>query len=534
MILFYIYPLISFSIDEAYFENQENQCICAIKPNECNPYCDCDPFCTPEQKEEFKKDFHLPESHGLLKMSCDPKNRIDKVNLKSIKEVDLNNVKCFSIEEKEFGKKIQNYDSAYFGIGSFDEVVDSSLTQNKFRNFLNVSYMSGQILVGNKTENDVQHFYFPIGIGSSSSNAFLPIRFNVSYPRYTSRFIKSRFFLSEVVIGSILDHNGTSANATTFAGYDQMERDVMDQQAFLDLQYIFRCDENYSYIIEASMKKLPAPELVQDVPDSDYFYSSFQVFFRKDANERDNTYTPLQMGYYYGTPIMAMNRTNIENPTKFDVNDRTPIRENADDVLFGVNATIIKSLDKGDDNLNIDDVYDITYLTNQINSSPDTIKNVISQLFPPYKYIFKTYGSIFPEGVTSLYINRTSIFNESNTHINSQLKFPIAYWTFYYKKFNTISAPVFLLQRFIPSLAIPNATDFGKQGMIKIAFVELDDDGNLFLEDETKFHSGKFSYLFDFFFMGKSDALSTIGIFFCFAVLATVWSWYACFFYIED
>ncbi|KAK8895678.1 hypothetical protein M9Y10_024148 [Tritrichomonas musculus] len=536
MILCFILPLISFSINEAYFENQKNQCICAIKPNECNPYCDCDPFCTPEQKEEFKNYFYLPESDGKYKMSCDPNNRIDKTNLKSIKEVDLNNIKCFSIEGSEFGKKIYNYDSADFGFGNLDEAVESSFVPIKFKNFNNVSYMPGQILVGNGSISNIAPFYFPVAIGSSASNAFIPIRFNASFPKYTGRLLKDRFFFSEVVITTIRGHNGTTKNSTTFIGYDQMRRDIIKRQAFLDIQYIFRCDENYTTILNASMKKLPAPELVQDIPDSNYFYSSFQVFFSKDANERDNTYLPLQMGYYYGTPIMAVNKTSIPNPTKFEVADRIPIKKNADDILFGVNATIILSLDQDDDkSINIDDVYDVTYLTDLKISTPSAIKDIIYKLFPPYNYIFKTYGMIFPEGGgTSLYVNRTSTFDESNTNINSGLKFPIAYWTFYYKKFNNHSAPAFLLQRFIPSLAIPNVTDFGKQGMIKVAFIELDDDGNLFLEDEVRFQSGKFSTLFDFFFMDKSDALKTIGIFFCFAIIATIWCWYACFFYIED
>lgn len=536
--LFLIFPFISLSFNEAYFENIEDECICAVNPNECNQYCDCDPFCTDDQKDQFL--FHLSESLGQNKMSCDPNSKIDKVNTDSIKKYLINGITCYSVEGREYGKKIDNYSPVDFSLENFDMVTELPFVQDKFKVDVNVSYKNGEKVIGAHSTDESHNFYLPISIGSICSNALIPIRFNISYPNYTCRFTPpdninsaNSYFPQSLLIQAITNRNNSKNDQVNFNGYVDILMDLTLRRTFLNLQYIFWVDSNSSSILNVSMKIIPSTESFQ--ASSRFIGFSSLVFFGEDTNNIDNTYTPFMMGYYYGTPLMADNREEDIDKTFFDVSYRTAIKVDSNDILFGANTTIVKLFDDIDYG-KVNDTYSVDGIENEFeNYNAALIKKVLYNLFPQHKYIFKSYGSIIAGRETNVIIENLLTFNGSNTYISSDHQFPIAYWTFYYKRFNKEDAPVFLLQKFIPSLVIPKNLDIIKnKGMIRIIFIELDEDGNIFSDEEARFHSGQYSTLFDFFFMDKRDALNTIGIFFCFAIMASIWCWYACFFYIED
>lgn len=539
--IFLILPLISFSLNEAYFENQENlenQCICAVKSNECSPYCYCDPHCTSEQKEEFN--FYLSESYSLYKIACDPHDRIDKINLNSIEKHLINGNNCYLIKGKEYGKKISNLNSLDFGLANFSHLTYSTFTQNVNNYFevdSNVSYKDKEKIIGSFSTSKPHYFYLPIAIGSSCSNALIPIRFNVSYPNYTCRFsspsnlTQRHYFPQNLVIEYIADRIEDPNNQVYFHGFLDTLLEINNPHTFLNLQYIFEVNLTNSSIINVTLKVIPSTSSFQ--PSSNFAGISSQVFFGENINQLDNTYTPLSMGYYYGCPLMA-DSSNDPDLTSFDVSNRQPIQIDSNDVLFGINSTIIKIF-RSENNAN-SNTYDISYIRKELPNMPDIqINQIINNMFPRYKYIHKSYGSVIAGRDTSLFVENPELFGPNNTHISNDHTFPIAYWTFYYKKFNNESNPIFMIQKFIPSLVLPSNTNLEHtKGMIKVVFIELDDNGKISSDEEVRFHSGKFSTLFDFFFMDESDALNTIGIFFCFAIIATIWSWYSCFFYIED
>lgn len=547
MLFFNILLFKSSSFNEAYFENQENQCICAIKTHECNTYCDCDPFCTIEQKDEFNKYFQLPESFVSYKIACDPHNRIDKTNINSISKEIIDGVACYSIKEKEYGKKIINFSPKDFGLDIFDHSVDNPLIHNKFVDNNTTPYQIGDKLIGYHFLDDdkyYQYFYLPVAIGSIIANAFLPIRFGISYPNYTCRLFFNQsiypraYVIENLTIQNIISRNLSHSTLVANLGFFPLLFNLNELiYSFFDFQYIFKVNFTTNTVDNVSIKFISQRGTFQegiddqDLPSSIDFSS--KVFFRENANEFDNIYQALPMGYYYGVPLIADIRNDDDvKPYFFNIEKRTPIKENSEDILFGVNATIIKFYDE-DNYSSIDKVYNYSYLLDE-GFDEKVIKQILFGLFPPYKYIHKSYGSIVASPDTCFYIDRISTFNSLNTDLSYDLQFPIAYWTFFYKVFNNESAPVYLLQKFVPSLALPRKLDENKkQGMIKVIFIELDSKGNIYSKEEERFHSGKFSILFDFLFV-ESDSLKTISVFFCFAILGTIWSWYTCFFYIED
>lgn len=505
LIIFIIFPLVSFSLDESYFENQNNQCICAVKPFVCNPYCDCDPFCTDEQKKEF--DIKLPESYSGKKISCDPKEHIKNTNLNSIHKEIVNGINCYSIKGNEDGKKIQNYSPKDFGIDNYNQAIDEPFAKNKFSSHTGMYYEGEKVIANNANDAiGLKNVYFPIAVGSSTSNAFIPFLAGVSYPNYSCRFHSQNPFSdisSFSIFNTIFDPLGKET-WLTFPAFRNFFSTAYRTNYILNLQYILTVDDlNTSNPNNFSIKQIPPPIENLDFPN-EFMIFSFEVFFGSKANYQDNIYQPLNMGYYFGTPIMVDTQPSNglfgENRVPLRIGDKV-------DILFGVNSTIIFPVNKS--------------------------KKVSDQLFPQYKF-YKSFGPIITNQVYEDYLidfDRDNI----NVTISANLKTPIARWTFYYKKFNNESVPVYFLQGFTPHLIQDDKyTPDADKIMYKIEFIEVDEFGKLLVPEEIRFHSQSYSTIFDVFFRDPSESLNTIGVLFCFALMGTIWCWYVCFFYIED
>ena len=499
LMFLFLYPFIIFSLDENYFDSQVSQCICAVKPNECNPYCSCDPFCTNEQKSNFT--FYLPETFSTNKIACDQKNRISKINLNSIKE-ELPN--CYSIDGKENGKKIENYSPVDFGIDDFSKAIDSPFYQENF-DIKNDTYSEKQLIIGSNLFT-IQNIYIPIAVGSSVSNALIPFRFKMSLPNY-SCIIHNENPISYITSIAFIE-NLTSPNGidliTRYNFFSSLRSDVRrNKYRFLDIQYIFQMDEEELYIENISMKKIGDSRSIEDLP-TEFLYFTSRVYFGPDSlSSSDTKYSSIDMGYYYGTPIMVEDGdANDLNSPPFG-NDRRPLQVNSEDILFGVNTTIILPINK-------------TNYDNQI--TPDCAK------------IYKSFGYIIMRNNFKYFISSKNI----NTTKDDKFRYPIAHWNFYYMKFNNESVPIYLLQHFNGTRHEPNNIEKCETLMIHINFYEIDHDAHLKVDEEIRFHSHSYSTLFDFLFRDTLESLETIGLLFCFGIIGTIWCWYVCFFYIED
>lgn len=517
-LLFFLH-VFSFSFDESYFDGQINQCLCAEKPNQCNKYCLCDPFCTDEQKKQFE--FYLPETYSNSKIGCDPKNRIDKTNLNSIKKEIVNGVNCYSIEGNENGKKITNYNLEDFGFSDFSEVVESHFVYDKFI-YNNSSYKFGEKIIGNSTqtsgsEKEFQYFYLPIAIGSSTSNALLPVLAGYSYPRYNSRVNTDdplAYISSIAFIGCVFDPTGENV-WLNFPLREDFNTDIRRSRnkKFFHFQYIFSfpsdIPEGYNASDEhnISIKVTSNDYGVGELLPTTFLSFSFEVFFGERANFIDNDYQDASMGYYYGVPIMVelgdpktaedlyMNRTSLQIVDGVDV-------------LFGVRSTIVVDREVGD---------------------------LLEQMKPRNKTLYTTFGNIWgrSQDISKLLINASYESCYNDVYIDPDSKTAVAEWYFHYTVFK--DRPIMILSGFQANLRRPENNDNKIEKIIfEINFIDDNNNNEDDKENPAKFLSLNYSAIFDVFFRDESETLETTGVFLCFALIGTIWCWYSCFFYIED
>lgn len=517
LLLLFFLPLNSFSFDESYFDGPINQCICAVIPDQCNKNCKCDPHCTKEQKDQF--DYSLPETFSNNKIGCDPNNRIDKTNLNSINKEIINGVNCYSIKGKENGKKITNYNAKDFGIENFsDAVLPPFDPKNKY--IYERSYRKGDKLIGVSTQTSdtsKKYFYLPIAIGSSTSNALMPILAGYSYRKYSSRINSSRpiSYLSRIAyIKSVFDQTGEK-DWLNFTLSKNFNREADKAGKFLLFQYIFPfqydaediyfANKTHDIIVKAT-PDIKGYEKIDDLPD-DFLSFSFEVYFGDRANYIDNEYQDVNMGYYYGVPIMGQDGNASTLSDLFGGSRKNLQVNNETDVLFGVNSTIIVKPNNND----------LTRL-----------------MMPLYTKLYETFGNVYVPNMENRDANDFLIDATEYTPENSSTSLAVAEWRFYYVQAFK-DKPLYRLKKFNATLKKPNQGEV-ESVLFNISFYEIDSEGKrvYYPKYDEKFLSLNYSAIFDVFFRDESETLETTGVFLCFALIGTIWCWYSCFFYIED
>lgn len=551
--LLILIPFIT-SLDEELFLSEVHPCICATDNNSCNPYCACDPLCTDEQKQHFT--FHLPERFGSNKISCDPDNNIDKTNLDSIHTVEINGVTCYVIDNDDSGEKIINYTPEDFGLDTFispaeipdtipESFNDSIATVYKDNDHLYVSYTD--------YEKDTGFLFVPIGIGSSICNAAIPVLVNHSLPQYKCLLPKNVDISNlayELLFVKVNDRTGQNIPTP---GYEGLFEDfIFSKSNVLSLRYTFQYEDNNITYYKINLEPISRQNYNLAVVQTQVFFSN-QV-----STHQDIEYEIKYMGYYYGVPIMAAS----EVIDTFIKQSRTALLVGTDDfaVPFGVKSTYVINIEKIPNDMIQTDGY-VNFISNitsddypdnyqygiklQAMLNPSIIKEDNGRISFIEPHIYRSYGIAYDPTIPYHRIDMELCpINDSNCTNSACCKIikdttASSTWTFYYSKYNNDQQPIYLLQNGKVNITLPgdwNTTWYSnriEKVIINTVFVEVDYNGNPIIPEEVEFYSGKLSMVFDVFFRSNQDALKTIGIFFCFALLGTIWCWYMCFFYIE-
>ncbi|OHS95237.1 hypothetical protein TRFO_02214 [Tritrichomonas foetus] len=564
MLFLSLLPLFSHSLNEASFTNV-NSCVCAIKQNQCNPYCCCDPNCP----STLNFSFCLPESLGSAKISCDPSFRIDKPNIAAINQIEINNVTCYVVDGEDTGSTIINFPPQDFGLDNFSQITDIPVNTTRFDPNV-TEYQVGDYLLLSPFETTVGKItYLPVGVGSSTCNTMVPFRFGVNYPNYTCRVPKvdstsqnpyANYIRDSVLLEyvssrdghSIIFGNGESGGFTIDSSFSSQINQVL---LYVQYLYQYNATEGNVSFFQVIRSNNPADAKIQGVSNNDFLVFGHQVFFSESAIDTtgNQEFQFGNMAYYYGVPLMVAVYPITD--TLFDsLLQRQPLTINNENVLFGVNSSFVIQLsgikqttDPGnatacgftfEPNQTILDQLNqskIDYCQIRKTLYPTAYNNLINERVAAY--VFNTYGNAFSTYYANHNFGTNFYATLDSWHISNNIKYPTAQWTFFYKRFNTKSTPLYTLMNLTVSVGLPSNITYNEDGttmgMINVVFIELDDNGNLFQKQETEPYSGKLSMVFDTFFVKDSDALRTIGIFFCFALLATIWCWYMCFFYIE-
>lgn len=121
--LVFVFIRFIFSLDESLFGNG---CLCSVTPDECTPYCACDPFCTDAEKRSFH--FTIPQKLTENNVACDTKHRIRKFRSKSVSTfkaaIEGEQPTCYYYQS-EFKKSqaIKSYTPQDFGLEGFADAI---------------------------------------------------------------------------------------------------------------------------------------------------------------------------------------------------------------------------------------------------------------------------------------------------------------------------------------------------------------------------------------------------------------------------
>ena len=568
--MFYILFLLRFlaSLTSSDFNNATS-CVCAVDPNACNPYCCCDPNCNSDQIAQF--DFCLPESLGTARISCDPTGRVTQPNIGSINTVVINNVTCYIIAGEDIGDTITQLDASQFGLSNFSELTLPSANTTRYDPNI-VDYQVGDYLLMNDytesgTNNTGDIIYLPMGIGSSDCNAMLPLLYGVPYPNYTCRVPEAQghtggpykdHIQRSIILSNVFSRDGYTTLFSNRGG-DNIDSSFVDtsNQTLLYVQYLFQYDPENGSISYYTLRRQNTPQeaVVNGASNTNFVVFGHEVYFSESSVDTTGlqNYPFGNMAYYYGVPVMVA--VYPISDTLFDDGlQRQPLTLNNEDVLFGVNASYVTYINNffvttgqvQDPTTCQYDGYSAEIVT-QLEGMNISYCNLRTQLYPSAfdrtvnahvrGFVFNTYGNVF----SVYYAGHSFTTNHNATltswHVTDQVSIPTAQWTFFYKRMNTRSTPLFVLQNLTVSVGLPTVITPDATGnvltKIDVVFIEIDDNGNHYSKQLADPYSGKLSMIFDTFFSSSRDSIRTIGIFFCFALLGTIWCWYMCFFYIE-
>ncbi|OHT15919.1 hypothetical protein TRFO_42180 [Tritrichomonas foetus] len=458
-----------FSLAEDQFLNGD-QCYCAILPNQCNPFCSCDPFCAQSQKESFP--FTLPQKLGENDIACDNTGQIRRMNSNSVivfKPANSTLTHNCYVYQKPPSKNdfIKTYLPESFGLLSFANAttelfippsIDLSISQSA-----NTPYV-----VVNPTDN-YSFIRIPHAIGSNFANVFLPYIPGVTYTNnlcYLGHEYPSQqfFFTIWTNPGSYERNNITISILFNGLPYLKLSSSLTDGASFQTVAL-----PGFNYGLQNSTLKV---DVVSDQID----------------------YTQLASGYIPGYPVYLRNIVNVRegfNPLNFTNQGdlRFP-------VLFGVNSEFVFSYQYNASTFIQD--FNLSEISGTAN--PDSGENIA-----PVFYNLTQYPV---DGINFIKVR----------------------WTFFYQKHGTDTNFNYYIRKAITEMVYPtninNTAPYTTT--VESVFYEINIDGTgLYQPPEPQMHQYTLATVFTVFFNNQKDILKTSGVFTSFLILGTIWVYYA-------
>jgi hypothetical protein len=502
---------IASDIDDSMFVNGV-VCACAVRPDECSPYCCCDPRCTQTQKDSFS--FCLPEHLGDSRIACDSRGYIARKNLQSIYEYTIQGQTCYAIAHNaSSGNLIESYKPADFSLGGYSDFITAiSLPQEPHPN--RSAFANGEVLNwrhANGTDVVVQAIFLPVAFASTSCNLLRPIRYGEYFPMTFCRLlpsgdVKRERFQSLVPVAfevgfeyfSAPDRDAVPADQWVFikerANYSGIQFGSSESwMVSFNLEWTSGRIDRFS----ANYRPVPTP----DIPGT-FLSVGFEVQ-PPDGGGVDK----LRTGYVIGGPILIV-PTSDPLATKSDPSHVLKIGTST--VLFGVSSIYSFAANSAD----------------HLNMTADDGQQIQS-IWASYSDIIRKSGG---PGNNRVPVHRELFIDESAT-------VPRARWTFVYKKFGTWETPVNLLVNVSVDVARPSGWPLQSSPnatlKIETVFTEVDDNGSPVSRMGEKEYTPDWNMIFAFFFMTPDHAIRTLGVATCIALLAIVWVYYVLLFDVD-